>query len=619
MALVRGSAGLLFDLAASGKLTDKLKNEFVRVVGQNPSPSEIKSWDNSIFELLKELKQAKLDDVEVILEYRLPLSSKRVDAVLAGVHPRTKKPSYVVVELKQWSEINLWESNPELVIGPGFMDRPRLHPSLQVDGYVDYIEDFVKFVTEGEAHLLGVAFLHNLDTKVNIGVPAGARSQVFGRNDVSSLRSILSENLNSESGSENAEKLLKSAVAPSRQLMKLVAQQLNERDQFVLLDNQRLAVDIVRHAVQNAFEADKKRIVLVTGGPGSGKSVVALTLLADLAVSGRTVVHATGSKSFTQTIREVAGQNVSKAKTMFKYFNNFMDAGKNELDVLIMDEAHRLRETSATRFTAARFRTGRTQLDEVISAARVPVFLLDENQVVRPGEMGSIDEISEYAEKHDLELIKVELTEQFRCGGSSEFVDWVESILDISDTASKSWKGNDRFHVSIVNSPSELEAELHSKLEIGYGARMTAGFCWPWSEMKDGQLVEDVIIGDWKKPWNSKSDKKVGDIPSSSLWATDPSGFGQVGCIYTAQGFEYDWNGVIFGPDLVIRNGKWVANRSALKDSALNKSSISDEDLVRLLKNVYKVLMTRGMHGLYIYSVDSETQSYLSKYAAINL
>jgi hypothetical protein len=610
MALIRGSAGFLFELASSGKLIEKMTNEFVRLVGQNTSQSEVKSWTNSIFELLRELKEAKLEDVEVILEYRLPLSSKRVDALLAGVHPKTKRPSFVVVELKQWSEVQLWESNPDLVVGPGFMDRPRLHPSLQVDGYVDYIEDFIKFIPDSSAHLSGVAFLHNLDSKVEIGVPEGAKSQVFAKNDSSTFRKVLTDNLNPESGSENAEKLLKSAVAPSRQLMKLVAQQLNDRDQFVLLDNQRLAVDIVRHAVQSAFEADRKRIVLVTGGPGSGKSVVALTLLADLAVSGRSVVHATGSKSFTQTIREVAGQKVTKAKSTFKYFNNFMDAKKNELDVLIMDEAHRLRETSATRFTAARFRTGRTQLDEVVSAARVPVFLLDENQVVRPGEMGSVEEISEYATTHGLELIKVELTEQFRCGGSSEFVEWVESVLGISNPASQVWAGNDRFHVSVVSSPSELESVLHSKLEVGYGARMTAGFCWPWSEMSNGQLVDDVVIGDWRRPWNSRADRKVGDIPSSSLWATDPDGFGQVGCIYTAQGFEYDWNGVIFGPDLVVRNGMWVVNRSALKDSALNKSAISDEDLVRLLKNVYKVLMTRGMQGLFIYSVDAETQDF---------
>ena len=96
---------------------------------------------------------------------------------------------------------------------------------------------------------------------------------------------------------------------------------------------------------------------------------------------------------------------------------------------------------------------------------------------------------------------------------------------------------------------------------------MAAGYCWPWSDPRtDGSLVSDVSIGDWSRPWNLKGDRASGGAPPAALWASDPAGFGQVGCVYTAQGFEYDWNGVIMGPDLVWRDNGWATVRAANKD-----------------------------------------------------
>ena len=226
-----------------------------------------------------------------------------------------------------------------------------------------------------------------------------------------------------------------------------------------------------------------------------------------------------------------------------------MSADPNGLDVLIMDEAHRIRETSANRYTKAEFRTDRTQLDELIAAARVPVFLLDENQVVRPGEMGTLGQIERHSAQLGHDFKHIELGAQFRCGGSEEYVLWVARLLGLTDDPPVQWHGDPQFEVQLVDSPVELEDLLREKMEHGYSARMTAGFCWRWSEArKDGTLVPDVQIGDWARPWNSKSDRRIGDAPPSALWATEDGGFGQVGCVYTAQGFEYDWNGVIIGP-----------------------------------------------------------------------
>ena len=367
------------------------------------------------------------------------------------------------------------------------------------------------------------------------------------------------------------------------------------------------------HAVKQAQWENTKTAVIVTGGPGTGKSVIALSLLGELARQGKTVLHATGSKSFTTTLRKIGGKGSGRTKSLFKYFNSFMDAEPNSLDVLILDEAHRIRETSVNRYTKAEFRTGRAQIDELFATARVPVFLLDQYQVVRPGELGTVAEIEAYAKSLGIQTKSVSLNDQYRCGGSAAYINWVERFLGLAEGGPIAWESDGSYTLTRATSPSELESFLQKKNDEGFSARMTAGYCWPWSDpTKDGQLVPDVKIGLWSRPWNLKGERAVGGAPPSPLWASDPSGFGQVGCIYTAQGFEYDWNGVIIGPDLVRRGDRWVTQRSENKDPDFkNTKKVSDQEFHALVLNVYKVLLTRGMIGTLIHSFDTETDSFL--------
>jgi hypothetical protein len=353
---------------------------------------------------------------------------------------------------------------------------------------------------------------------------------------------------------------------------------------------------------------------VVSGGPGSGKSVIALSVLGELWRQGRTVVHATGSQSFTQTLRKVAAARNPRVRKAFLYFNSFMQMEPNALDCVILDEAHRIRETSVNRYTRASLRSNRPQIDELLSVARTPVFLLDQYQVVRPGELGTVGDIRAAAAERGIDVMQVDLDDQFRCGGSIEYVRWVEGLLGLGGAVPHRWQGDDHFTVEVMESPEELEAWLRSKESHGYGARMAAGYCWPWSDpRRDGSLVPDVRIGDWARPWNLKGDRAVGGAPPSPLWATDPAGFGQVGCVYTAQGFEYDFAGVIIGPDLVWRDGSWLLDRSANKDPSLRSvSQVPDHDFDRLVRNVYKVLLTRGMQGVGIYSPDPRTLRHIA-------
>lgn len=592
-----------------------LAEQFFHMHGHRPSPSEARSWERSIPALVSALNDAGLGDVEVLLEYALPLNSKRADAVLAGVHPVTGEPSYVVVELKQWSQAEPDEDDPALCRVDVYAHAV-LNPVEQVRRYCEYLAHFNGALADHPDRVSGVAYLHNA---TEFGVSGLREAEVDDRGLLftAERRGALLDHLRTKLSAEHpgaaaADTFLAGKPVPSQQLMAVAADEVRDREQFVLLDQQQVAYRIVLNAVAKAKRSDRKEVVIVTGGPGTGKSVIALSLLGELYRQGVPALHATGSQSFTKTMRKVAGARRREVQDLFKYFNSFMTAEKNTLDVLICDEAHRIRETSANRYTPAAHRTGRPQMEELIDVARVPVFLLDEHQVVRPGEMGTVAEIEAAAARKDLECRVVALDSQFRCGGSDAYLRWVVRLLGLESGGPVVWDPDDRMQLLVADSPEELESFLESRRSEGYGARMSAGYCWPWSkEPKPGDpLPADVVIGDWARPWNLRGERAISGAPPSALWATDPAGFGQVGCVYTAQGFEYDWSGVIIGPDLVWRGDRWVTDRTASKDPVFKKSP-SDVDVDRLIRNTYKVLLTRGMVGTVVYSTDPETRAKL--------
>jgi DUF2075 family protein len=617
MSAFRVSAAGLLRLATEGTLAARIAEQ-VWMSGHGVSPAERNSWSRSLSVLAQDLADAGLDDIEVLVEYQLPLTSRRIDAVLAGVHPSTGEDSFVVIELKQWSYATRYEDSDTLV-DVEHAAGARLHPGIQVGDYCQYLIDFLGLLAGDGNTVRGAAYLHNADDRDIAELlerPATEQSRIFTKQRRGDFLAYLRSSLDAgRPGAAAADRFLNSTVRPSRHLLTYAARELKERSHFTLLDEQRVAYEMVLHAVERARAADHKSVVVVSGGPGSGKSVIALSLLGELARQGRSALHATGSKSFTQTLRRYAGKGSPRLKNMFLYFNSFMTADRNGIDVLICDEAHRIRETSVNRFTRAAQRQGaRAQLEELLAAARVPVFLLDEHQVVKPGELGNVDVITAYAKRLKLEVNVVSLHDQFRCGGSEAYERWVLSLLGLGGREPAVWEGDGRFALRVAETPEEMESFLASKQSAGETARMTAGYCWPWSDPRpDGTLVHDVQVGAWSRPWNVKSDRSVGNAPGSPFWATDPTGFGQVGCVYTAQGFEYEWSGVIIGPDLVARNGRLVTERDEFKDPNFrSRKSVSDAEADRLIRNTYKVLMTRGMRGTVLYAADPETRAFLA-------
>ena len=610
MFLLRGSVAALMRQVTAGGLVPHLADQFWFVFGARPSRSEVRSWERSIPALLNQLTDAGLHEVEVLIEYQLPYSSKRADVVLVGQHPRGG-PSCVVVENKQWSRVELVDAEYRLVGLAGVGQQEHLHPQEQVRGYVEYLQWFNRYLGEHPGSLAGCVFLHNA-TSGNI---AGLRHPdladlnffpAFAGDEVADLRKFLISRLAPAPGAQFADDFLQSKIAPSKQLLQHAQQEIAANPQFTLLDQQQVAFQVVLRAVEHAKRADAKEAVIITGGPGTGKSVIAVALLGKLAERRLNISHATGSKAFTTTLQKIVGRGV---RELFRYTHNFYNAERNGLDVLIVDEAHRIRWQTVHRFIRKDKRSGIPQADELVRAARVPVFLIDEHQGVRPYEIGTVEYLEQACARNGAVVRRVDLDGQFRCGGSEVYVRWVEALLGLRPEGPQPWPGDDTFQLALADSPDRMEEELRHKIDEGCISRITAGYCWHWSKPRpDGTLVNDVVVGSWSRPWNLNDDRALNGIPPATLWATDPAGFGQVGCVYTAQGFEYHHGGVIMGADLVWREDHWEASSAASRDPVLRNADDFDD----LVRNTYKVLLTRGLLGCMIYSVDPETQHMLA-------
>ncbi len=577
--------------------------------------SRTRSWEASLPEIARDLQEVGLGEIEMLIEFRLPESTARADVVLAGVNPRTGVDTYVVVELKQWDRAELAYNSDRIVRASGVRDE-ELHPIDQVRGYCKYLTQYVEVLHDRPQDVHGAVFLHNA-TENSISTLRARQPDQFGRLFTGERRDafqkFLADRLASAPDSGPAKRLLDSKIMARPNLLTLTASELRQATENSLLDNQELAYQRVIEQVRLAHEQHPKSVVIVTGGPGSGKSLIAVKLLAELNRAGYQVQHATGSSAFTKSLRKYPAVGSTALKKLFQYYRTFADYRPNQLQVLICDEAHRVRAVSTNRFTKKDKRTDRPQIDELIAAANVSVFLLDEHQVVRPDEVGTVNEIRTHATRAGYPVHIVALEGQFRCGGSEVYDEWVRRLLELRVGGPTPWRDEQNFEVRVAQSPQEMQDFLRTKHDAGESARITAGYCWPWSDPNDdGSFVDDVTIGAWSMPWNSRAERALNGVPPSAYWATDPAGFGQVGCVYTAQGFEYDWAGVIIGPDLVVRGGRFISVRDANLDKPLKAKKLFDDQFNELIRNVYKVLLTRAMRGVVIYSTDKETQQFLT-------
>jgi len=598
-------------------IAERLREAFFAYYRYQPSRGEVNSWRNSLRAMRDVLDVASLHDHGILLEYQLPLSSRRIDCMVCG-SDGNKVDNAVIVELKQWERCEPAEADKLVNSWVGGSRRDVLHPSVQVGQYRQYLEDtHAAFHEEPNAvQLSACSYLHNYlaDSTDPLLAPKFAdilqRDPLFDSDGVESLGTYLSARLAGGNGRPVLQRVEDSRFRPSRKLMDHVATVIGSHSPWILLDEQLVVYEKIRSTVRSGLFGRRKQVVIVHGGPGTGKSVLAINLVADLLREGRNAHYATGSKAFTETLWDIVG---NRSRATFKYFNSYSRADFNEVDVLICDESHRIRETSNSRFTARERRSSRPQVRELLDAAKVAIFFIDDRQIVRPNEIGSTRHIRQHAEAVNAQISEYELEVQFRCSGSDGFVNWIDNTLGVRKTANVLWDGADGFDFRIVASVEALEAAIRKRADAGFTARVAAGFCWPWSEPReDGTLVDDVVIGSYRRPWDAKPGSRglAPGIPPASLWATDPNGINQIGCVYNIQGFELDYVGVIWGKDLRynLDRQEWIGDKTQSADSVVKRSK---ERFVDLVKNTYRVLLSRGIKGCYVYFMDRDTERFV--------
>jgi len=595
----------------ANKLADKLATNFQTYYNREAGVREYRSWQQSLNFLKNSLEIAELVDNQIIIEYELPYSSCRIDAILFG-NDINNKENVIVIELKQWSNENVYDCETEgnIIVNYGTFTKEQAHPSIQVQGYHYDLKDFLEIFSDenNSPELNSCVYAHNYSKFSEEPIlflskfsEATESFPIYAKEDCEELGRFLKDKLSQGNGFEVFNRFTLSSIKPSKRLLDHTNKMINEQQMFNLIDDQIAAYNSIMHKAKKLSKIKDKSVVIVKGGPGTGKSVIALEVMGELLRQGKTVFHATGANAFTNTLRHIVGTRAGK---LFKFFNSFTNVGSNSIDVLICDEAHRIRETSNSRYTKKIDRREIPQIEELIDISKLSIYFLDENQVVRPNEIGSVDLIKKTAKKLGIKeenIAEFELKTQFRCSGSDAYLQWIDDTLDISESDLSSYDHKMEFR--IFDDLNEMMNEIRQRnSEKKNSARITAGFCWPWSPPnRDGTLVNDVVIGSFKMPWENKG--------SFWKWATDDSGMEQVGTVYTAQGFEFDYIGVIFGKDLIYnpKSSSWEAHPENSYDTQVKRNN---PELVKHFKNVYRTLLSRAHKGVYIYFMDKDTENH---------
>lgn len=612
-----------FDDILRNRVASKMKEATETYASHNISDSEYRSWQNSPRAIKNLLELSGLSDTYVTFEYQVPYTQKRIDCMLYGKNDADK--GYIVhIELKQWDSVRATEVEGNFI--ETYTGRPNNlvpHPSLQVRGYHEYLLGFVQVFEENEMGLFGCAYCHNYTRVDSQGLYAPIYKDIlidhptYARNDTEDLAQHLKRLLSKGNGFEVFNKFMTSPVRPSKKLLENTSKIITNSSEFTLLNDQIVARNTILSKVRNARRKSEKSVVIIKGGPGTGKTVIALHILAEIA-SGkypRSVFFSTKSKALLEGVKHMLGRG-NGAKPLFTNLNQFIPSkvDANAVDVLIIDEAHRIGSSPNHQYTRPADRTDMSQVEVLIRAAKTSIFFIDDKQIIRSAEIGSTELIKEYAGKYNCSIEEVELVSQFRCSGSDNYLDWLENVLYNKKEGRKA-NFHNTYEFKVFDSPSELYQTLcQANGKPKTTARLVAGFCWPWSKTLDskGKLIPDVEIGDFAMPWETHDNI----IPPKGFvkwyeWAYKHEGIKQVGCIYTAQGFEFDYIGVIIGNDLRYdpEQEKLISDITATKDPILMRQKNEFDAYVR---NIYRVLMSRGIKGCYIYCTDKSTASYFN-------
>ena len=596
----------------TGQIAAIVERAYTRAYGHSTSESEIRSWKNSLAALSNILDHGDVpSDLGLGIEFQIPKTSKRIDVLLSG-RSALDESSVLIVELKQWEFANKTTMDGVVNTFVGGGNRDVQHPSYQSWSYAQLLRDFAVVVEDESMILNSCAYLHNMTAAGDLKDPFYSHhllnSPSFIGSEGPMFRGyICSKFRNGDSGLA-LEKLEHSDIKPSKSLADAVKGMLDGNDEFTLLDDQKV---IYEKAVQLATKGDqKKRVFIVRGGPGTGKSVLAVNLLSKFISNGLNSRYITKNSAprLVYAARLSGHLRKSRISALFTGSGSFVDCLNNEYDALIVDEAHRLNAKSGMFGNL-----GENQVKEIIQSCRTSIFFIDEYQRIHLKDVGSEELIRAYAKEMNAEVFDADLTSQFRCGGSDGYLAWIDNSLGLRPTANTSLDTS-VFDFQIFDDPKEMYEKIIEKNNQNFKSRLVAGYCWNWISKKDPN-ENDIILegGKLSAKWNLTQ--------HGMLWIEKDESISEIGCIHTCQGLELDYVGVIIGPDLQLSGGHVITevNERAKSDASIKglKKMMKENPAEatrrgrEIVLNTYRTLLTRGMKGCYVYCTDKELANHL--------
>lgn len=605
-----------------GIIADKIRNKYIEVVKKRPSAPEFNSWKNSMQYMRGVLSDGDIpNNAGIAIEYNIPPTGCRIDFMMSGYNKN--KSNVVIVELKQWDKATevkdmngIYKVNT--FTGGGLRDVN--HPSYQAMTYANLIRDYNESVQQKDINVIPCAYLHNYyfeddDTLLSDDYKEYTdQAPLFGHSDVIKLRDFIKKYIEDGDDGDILYEIDNGKIRPSKMLQDSLKNMLKGNKEFYMIDNQKI---VYEYALRNAIDtvsANNKNVMIVRGGPGTGKSVLAVNLLVELNNRNMTCFYVTKNAAPRSVYASKLRGDYTQTyiNHLFQSSGNFIDEERNKLDCLVVDEAHRLNAKSGM------FQNkGENQIKEIINAAKFSIFFIDENQKVTLKDIGSEDLIRKFAKEQGAGIYTFDLDSQFRCNGSDGYIAWLDRILDIKDTANFDIDGFD-YDFRILDDPNDVRRLIEEKNKINNKSRIVAGYCWNWiSEGKNNSNVYDIQIPEYnfEMSWN---------LGNSTTWAIDYNSINEVGCIHTCQGLEFDYVGVIIGNDLRYENGHIITDytKRAKTDTSLNGikkiakeqgQEVANKIADNIIKNTYRTLMTRGMKGCYVFCTNKELAKYFKQ------
>ncbi len=614
MIIYSGTKKTFSDHVRQNIIADKIHENFISLIGHKTSQAEIRSWENSMMYMNNVLSDREIpENSGVAIEYKIPMSSRRIDFIITGEN-LVNSETAIIIELKQWEKTQLTDEDGIIETYVGGGNRKVTHPSYQAWSYAKLISDFSETVQNDKIEIIPCAYLHNyyrdgiVDShfyKDHID-----KAPIFLKQDAEELSSFIKKHIKYGDNKNTLFRIDNGKIKPSRNLADSLSSLLKGNQEFVMIDDQKV---IYEQAIKLAkvSSLNNKNVFIIEGGPGTGKSVVAINLLVNITKLNKLTQYITRNSAPRQVYESKLTGTLKKShiSNLFSGSGSFHSVKANLFDALIIDEAHRLNAKSGM------FKNqGENQIKEIINASKLSIFFIDENQKVTLHDIGEKEAIKSFARDHGANVFEASLTSQFRCNGSDAYLAWLDNVLQIRETANIDIRDLS-YDVRAIKSASEMRNLIYEKNLLNNKARMVAGYCWKWLS-KNNPLMDDIVFPEdgFSAKWNLSED--------GMLWIIKPESVKEIGCIHTCQGLEVDYVGVIIGPDMIVRNGKIItdASKRAAEDSSVRgyKKAIKENFLEttnlldNLIKNTYRTLMTRGQKGCFIYSTDPETQEYFN-------